>query len=71
MIIPGIVIILDIYPASQHALVGVGFWIIWAVGYTLVVPVVYFIREWRTLQFVVTLPSVLFAFTFIWSATIY
>ena len=66
MVVSGITLILEIYPRSQHALVGVGFWMIWAVGYILVVPFVYFIRAWRMLLFVVTIPNAVFAFAYVW-----
>ena len=66
MIGAGIVIILEIYPRHQHALVGVGFWLIWALGYVALVPYVYFIRNWRYLQVAITLPMVFFSVAYIW-----
>ena len=66
MIGAGIVIILEIYPRHQHALVGVGLWLIWALGYVALVPYVYFIRNWRYLQVAITLPMVFFSVAYIW-----
>ena len=66
MITGGIVIILEIYPKEQHSLTGVGFWMIWALGYIGVVPFVYFIRNWRYLQIAITLPMLFFSIAFIW-----
>ena len=71
MINAGIVIILEIYPRSQHALAGVGFWMFWAIGYVLLVPFVFFIRNWRHLQLAITIPTVFFSVAYIWYSDSY
>ena len=45
---------------SKRAMAGNVIWMLFSSGYMLLALIAYFIRDWRTLQLVLSVPTVLF-----------
>ena len=56
---------LELFPTEQRTFAGICIEFFWVVGFTIVTPLAYLIRNWRHLQMAVSLP-LLFTVSYYW-----